>query len=366
MILEEITALNRIIERESKSSTYKFALLRSVIDASVTYRPQFVRRGDRIQAPVGVLVEYWIYYYYPLFDEKTIPQIAGESKNLAFENELKELIEYYRIKGGFSAFYMDFQRFAFDEKAEMILVNLGKKLAATITSMPMKYFGNSVYNSHYSYFKLEKSVRVRKFNSKLDLILRLGSFSISTDFFEILSVIGSILNGSESIINRWADYSYKASKADISKELILQKLTVVPTNSRAISISEAFFKERKNSGKLYCIWSGKRLDEYHLDHLFPYSIMRNNDLWNVMPASPALNSNKSDKIPSAERIEKANERLGDYWSDLHAKHLELFQSQIKLSMNQEIQNNNFKPHSLIDSMLHHSDYLINVRGYESW
>ena len=68
----------RIIERDSKDSTYKFALLRGTIDIIQKY-PHFVEAvGTRVRYPMGLLLLKWIEYYYPLLAHHTfIPQKYG-------------------------------------------------------------------------------------------------------------------------------------------------------------------------------------------------------------------------------------------------------------------------------------------------
>src|SRR5690606_26489581 len=97
----------KIIERDSKTTTYKFALLRGVIDIVQDNSPYIRFLGDRVQIPTGLLIEKWLLYYYPLLESDIeLPQIIGGS-NLAFKPQLDELIDGYRPIGGFSAFYND-------------------------------------------------------------------------------------------------------------------------------------------------------------------------------------------------------------------------------------------------------------------
>ena len=99
--------ISKIIERDSKSTTYKFALLRGVIDIIQDNSPYISFADNRVRIPTGLLIEKWLIYYYPILQSQiSIPQINGEA-NLAFSNQLSKLISDYEARGGFSAFFND-------------------------------------------------------------------------------------------------------------------------------------------------------------------------------------------------------------------------------------------------------------------
>src|SRR5690606_26828223 len=99
--------ISKIIERDNKATTYKFALLRGVIDIIQDNSPYISFVENRVRIPTGLLIEKWLTYYYPILQSQTlIPQINGDT-NLAFSNQLSKLISDYEARGGFSAFYND-------------------------------------------------------------------------------------------------------------------------------------------------------------------------------------------------------------------------------------------------------------------
>ncbi|MFD2825276.1 HNH endonuclease domain-containing protein [Leeuwenhoekiella polynyae] len=51
---------------------------------------------------------------------------------------------------------------------------------------------------------------------------------------------------------------------------------------------------------------------YPLDLVIPFSICKNNDLWNLLPAARNVNAAKSDKIPAPELIERQRDRILEY------------------------------------------------------
>jgi hypothetical protein len=130
--------ISKIIERDSKSTTYKFALLRGVIDCIQDNSPYISIEGEKVTIPTGLLVEKWLLYYYPIFESPTfIPQINGKSK-LAFEIQFLNLIQQYKTRGGFSAFYNDLKSKGIPKDVQSDFFQLAKTIRNTITTMPMK------------------------------------------------------------------------------------------------------------------------------------------------------------------------------------------------------------------------------------
>jgi len=71
-------ALNTILRRDSKDTTYKFALLRALIEISTEADQHLSRETeDHVVFPLGLIIEKWLLYYYPLI-EKELPQKHGE------------------------------------------------------------------------------------------------------------------------------------------------------------------------------------------------------------------------------------------------------------------------------------------------
>ena len=74
--------------------------------------------------------------------------------------------------------------------------------------------------------------------------------------------------------------------------------------------------ELLKGSQLFCVWTGQKLKEESLDidHCFPWSAWRCGDLWNLLPALRSVNQRqKSERLPSAERLAKAKEIIVDWW-----------------------------------------------------
>ncbi|MDZ7807407.1 MAG: hypothetical protein U5K71_09870 [Gracilimonas sp.] len=87
MEYEVLKNINQIIERDSKDTTYKFALLRATIEVIQQKSPHSVIKSDLVIMPVGLLVLKWLEYYYPIIEAR-LPQKSGDdldSNTLTFQ-----------------------------------------------------------------------------------------------------------------------------------------------------------------------------------------------------------------------------------------------------------------------------------------
>ncbi len=360
--------ISKIIERDSKTTTYKFALLRGVIDIIQDNSPYISFTENRVHFPTGLLIEKWILYYYPILESQTaIPQINGET-NLAFESYFVKIISSYTDNNGFSAFYNDLKNKGIPINLQSDFFELAKKLRDTITKMPMKYIGRSISNDYYSIFNFENGV-LRKGNSEIDiefLIQNFGTFSIPKEYYEAFKILGSFISGQDSILFKWAEFSVNASKQNLSISKVVNEVLKSPITEREIAESKRIYKDiLKREGQVYCVWTGKKIASYDIDHLIPFSIWKNNDLWNLLPSDSKTNNQKRDKIPSPELIEKQKSLILDYWEILNESQSQRFKKEIQVAL---LGNNVFNSwkETGIKQLQNSCDYLISKRGFEEW
>jgi len=360
--------ISRIIERDSKSTTYKYALLRGVIDIIQDNSPFISFSMSRVHFPIGLVVEKWMLYYYPILEASIhIPQINGEA-NLAFEVQFKKIISEYKRIGGFSVFFNDLRNKGIPKYLQQQFFVLTKKLTETITKIPMKYIGRSISNEYYSIFQF-KSERHKRLAPTVDiefLINSFGSFSIPQEYYEAFKVLGSFINGQDSILFKWAEFSVNASGKNLSIEKVTNEILKIPITERDVNESKHIYKTILNKeGKVYCVWTGKAINKYDIDHMIPFSIWKNNDLWNLLPSNVKINHQKRDKIPSVDLIEKRKDIIIHYWELMKEKQSLRFQKEIQVAL---LGNNPFSSFqkTAIIQLQKKCDYLISNRGYEEW
>lgn len=364
---EVFNNISKIIERDSKTTTYKFALIRGVIDIIQDNSPYISFKGNRAHIPTGLLIEKWLIYYYPILQSQTsIPQINGET-NLAFSNQLIKLIFDYEARGGFSAFYNDLKNKGIPEDLQRDFFELAKRLRDTITKMPMKYIGRSITNDFYSIFNYENQTIRRRSTIDIEtLIKEFGTFSIPFEYYEAFKILGSFINGQDSIFFKWAEFSVTASGNNLSVHKVLNEVLKSPITLRDIKESKKLYKEiLQKEGNVYCVWTGRKIANYDIDHLIPFSVWKNNDLWNLLPSDSRINNQKRDKIPTPEIIDRQKNLILDYWGIIFESQSKRFQKEIQVAL---LGNHSFDSWKNIGiSQLQNScNYLIENRGFEGW
>ncbi|RMG11193.1 MAG: hypothetical protein D6729_18380 [Deltaproteobacteria bacterium] len=53
-----------------------------------------------------------------------------------------------------------------------------------------------------------------------------------------------------------------------------------------------------------CFYTGDRLSRYALDHFIPWSFIAHDQVWNIVPCTPSVNSSKGDRIPPDHLLPK--------------------------------------------------------------
>ena len=376
MDIKTFSDLNKIIERGKKSSTYKFALLRATIDIIQENSPYLSIEDYNVKIPLGLVVEKWLVYYYPIYQSEIyIPQ--NTSENSSFEPQLKKLICYYNDKNGFSAFYNDLKNNSLpdDTKFKADFFELLKSIRDTIVSNPMKHIGYSINKKHDSIYSQEKKDKKRlyKINSSKyrdieNIINDFGLFSISREYYEIFKLLGNFINGQDSILFKWAEFSVNASNQNLSIEKVLNEVLKSPITQRNINESKRIYKEiLEKHGDVICVWTEKKIRKYDIDHIIPFSVWRNNDLWNLLPSSSNINrKSKRDKIPSPKIIEDRKDLILNYWEIIfESSQSERFQKEIQVALLGNKPFASWKENG-ITQLKESCNYLIENRGFEEW
>jgi hypothetical protein len=359
--------INKIIERDSKATTYKFALLRGVIEIIQDHSPYILVTPEKVTIPTGLLIEKWLGYYYPVL-ESGIPQINGTS-SLAFSDQLHEIIGAYKQNGGLSRFCLDIRANGIPGSLRQPYKRVCQQMYRTITGMPMKHIGYSIYNRHYSVFSYVPSA-FRESDHKgtgLDfLIFNFGTFSIPRDYYDAFSILGSFINGKDSILFKWAEFSVKASNGKLTMDKVIHEALKSPVEEREIAESRNIYNSLKNRQQgLKCVWSDRTLDDYAIDHAIPFSVWRNNDLWNLLPSHPAVNNRKRDRIPSVELIENRKDQILYYWKKSDEYNPERFRRELRFSLLGQDPGEDWGTDAL-RQLQHNCQHLITERGYEVW
>jgi hypothetical protein len=257
--LQNFKTINTIIERDSKDTTYKYALLRGAVEISQEYQHLKHVNGNQVEFPLGLLVEKWLLYYYPFIDSD-IPQKPGEcgkgAKQISFRRTFREITDYYSSNGKFSEFYKDYTKRSIPPPLVPAFRKLVKEIRTTITQYPMKHLGYSATKRYYSVFDYDRDVVIPSGKFSVDretLIRHFGIYSLSLEYDQIFEVLGSFIAGEDAVLFQWAEFTRVASDGNVSLAGALEKLRTFPISERDVEPARfTYEKLQKDQGVLAC------------------------------------------------------------------------------------------------------------------
>lgn len=281
--------------RERKVATYKFALIRALCAIALT-EPHVVRfaTDGKVRVPIDRIAERWIDYYWPIFESaQFLPQMNGErgarEHRLGFAKELRGLQGSYRA-GGLTAFALDRRKGEMRDRAARMHGKLLAKLRNVIRSGPVTYAGGARGEQLFGYER--------------------GSVLVSAPLWRELSLMGHWIQ--DALILRWADLVQTLSKREVTIERVVERLLVSPDAEREQGDARSVYEA---AGIGECVWTGRRITpaSMEIDHVIPFSLWRNNDLWNLLPAAKAVNAEKSDRIPATGLLRRRRGAIVECW-----------------------------------------------------
>ncbi len=88
-------------------------------------------------------------------------------------------------------------------------------------------------------------------------------------------------------------------------------MLIIPETDRDVNFARTTYK---GLTELRCVWTDEPLKaRFAVDHTVPFSIWHNNDLWNLLPTVPSVNSRKSDKLVTKDLLLRRRDPIIRYW-----------------------------------------------------
>ena len=199
----------------------------------------------------------------------------------------------------------------------------------------------------------------------------MGSFSIPVEFHHVLQDVGAFVSGTNSIIFKWAEFTSGLSKANEYKTADIISLLSKDVSERDVKLAKDFYHDILVKKSLECVWSGKKLNEgsINIDHAFPFVALRNNDLWNLLPAHHTINNKKRDAVPTVDMLKqpKIKDRIIHVWTNMAQQFHDQFFSEMRVALlgENKINERNWEE-PCYDGLIAMSDYLIHKRGLIPW
>ncbi len=304
--LRPIDQIEGVLNRDKKTATYKLALFRALTDIALqNHRLAKWRAEGVVGLPLDEVVDRWIVYYWPLFDPASpfIPQLRGETetseKPVRFRRNLAELAALYRPVGGRSAFLVDYRSGILSTGAHHVLTALKDDLRQAIRQGPVVYAGGSLSTG-----------RLFSYDGKRREIL------IDAAIWREFCLAGPWIR--DALILRWAELTEEISRKRVEMGDVIGLLARPPLEERSVLDARRTYLGMDD---LECVWTGESLQRaFDVDHVMPFSLWQNNDLWNLLPALPAVNNQKRDRLPERSLLRDREQAIRRYWSAIRGEY----------------------------------------------
>ncbi len=306
-----IDKIEGILNRDKKTATYKLALIRALTDiASTEYNSVKWYIDGTVGVPVRSIAEKWMVYYWPLFESgRFIPQINGEKETCAmpvkFRKSLTGIIEQYRPQGGLSSFYNSYLNVKTGRDFAGEVESLLREIEETIKKGPVQYAGGEE--------------KIFGYNTKDKTVI------IPADIWREMCLMWHWIG--DALILRWGELTSRISKGEIKASEIIDLLIERADPERDTTVCRDLFSGVKT---LECVWTGVSIEKmFDIDHVIPYSLRHNNDLWNLLPADPKVNNSKRDMLPTRGLLNKRRDIIKDYWNIIAKSYPARFDYEVK-------------------------------------
>ncbi len=292
-LISPLYKIDSVLREDSKNTTYKFALLRALSDiASYSYNAAEWYRDGTIGVDADRIAFKWIEYFWPIISAPS-PILQGTNKtDIAFRPYLKELTDSFGGLKGQAIFQSDYSRNNVSDYQKQLIKTTITSIKRVIIEGPIKYSGNSKTGKLFDHQK--------------------GKIIIPADIWKEFALMGQWIE--DSIILRWADFTANITSnqsSGIKLSYVLDLLLTSIELKRDTKLAGNIISEINHP--IECVWSGQTVREFDIDHALPFSVWRNNDLWNLFPADKKVNNQKRDKFPTIGLINNSRNRIYNYW-----------------------------------------------------
>lgn len=316
--------ISTILKHDSKTTSYKIALLRAINDVVLTY-PDLRTYQRPVAVPLKQLAKFWVAYYWPFVDPAQPIQQGqramrnGKTRNdMAFRPALSELrAQWEQVVGGLNSpadgFFL-INELTSSRKWQHYPESLTQCLSRSVSAIsctiekPIRYAGPgdwSVFDKPVSYSTVVGSAVAVPGTNERDRCLVIP-FALWNTFRQMSLWIEALC------IHEWCLFTERVSGEN--RGAIYALLTARPDNRRPLTWERNQIDILMMEGvEFTCPWTEKVLSKgvaYDLDHILPVAVYPTNELWNLVPSDPQFNSHqKRDRLPTSQRLESARPHL---------------------------------------------------------
>lgn len=308
--------LRHVIINDSKSSTYKLALLRTLVRIADSASGVGRIEEDHVSVPLGLVALYWIRLYKPLIENR-VPQMPSnkDDRGPSFVGKAfstLEPISPFELRIG-AEFY---------GASGSTLTEAIKDSAQTIKKMPAFYI--TYPNTAEQVFKVTGKIKPARPGDKLtitaDYLWSFGEFQVPLALWRAFSRYAAWIE--PALLYEWTELmrQYAESHGQVFSAFALMDNLKWLDPERDTTFVRGVVSSMMQDGSTFnCVWSGKPLnaERFDIDHCFPFAAWPCNDLWNLLPANRDVNMRKKDKLISIKGLLDARERIENFWTDAY-------------------------------------------------
>ncbi len=298
--------LRGVILRQEKAATYKLALLRCIAriaDAS----PNVAREADSyVELPLGLIALYWIRMFKPLI-ERGLPQRPGANMGFVTDafHALRPLAAYdLRPGAGFAAEQSEALRRALADAARLIA-----KMPATHLT-----FANDVPVFPTSYGRMPAPAASLVLDQSF--LWQYGTTRVPLIVWNVMRRMSAWIE--PMLIAEWVRLTQGFADGlgrPVTADAVLAALRWIEPERDTGFVRGIAQRLLAQGQQIRCVWSGRPLGPgaLHIDHCLPWAAWPCGDLWNLLPADPAVNLHKREKIVTAGMLAQARPLIADWW-----------------------------------------------------
>lgn len=362
--LGALPLLRHLILVDEKASTYKIALLRVLARIADSAAGLARHEEDAVVVPLGLVSMFWLRMFKPLI-EYALPQMPasrlGTGPGFVTHSflALRDVTTVeLRIGSTFSG-----------PSAKHLHRSLSE-ISQLIRNMPANYLRWPSSNQPiFEVTRRRMTATPEQLQIDAAFLWSLGDFRIPLDIWQALSHHNVWIE--PVLVTEWVRLIESYSSGDrYDVRVLATSLLEWVDPLRDTNLARAAVARLRATGKpLYCVWSGAKLgDSYDIDHCFPFSAWPCDDAWNLMPASRAVNLQKSNRLVTRAALDRASDTIHAWWHGAFLDQGEHLRRQFFLEAEQTLPMLTASPGpaDVIDAMQMHRIRLANDQGLRAW
>lgn len=269
---------NVLSDTSKKNSTYKYGLLKSILDNLLS-----VKKADRgMELSLGEIFAKFAENYWNLITKYHLKQMHANSRYSCTEIEK---IYQKAIEGSPLAGELDFGCLPEKDRYH-IIADVTSKCKRCVVGALYEEFDGCLYG-----FSFDE-----------------GSIWISPAAYEFMLKYKPEIE--QLNYYAWAKFLEKVNSDDVLVRVLSKLDQSTPRRNDLSVYRDILWKEFEDNHCFYCGCKLKR--SVHVDHVIPWSFVKEDHLWNFVLACPRCNEKKNNKLPSEPvlaRVIIRNEQL---------------------------------------------------------